>query len=67
MPRERSGFAGESAGPPALTGAFRRNHKVITLSEASISRALEDVPANQFHGAVLRVSGHCCAGDETND
>lgn len=53
----RVGFAGESACPSALIDAFHRNHKVTYLSDASASHALDDMPADDVHRAVSRISG----------
>jgi hypothetical protein len=63
-PHRPAGFAVDSAGSPTPIDAFHRDYTIKILSEASVSRALEGVPANQFHGAVSKVSGHCCDEDE---
>jgi nicotinamidase-related amidase len=52
-----AGFAGESACLSTLIDAFHRNHKVIYLYDASASHALEDVPADEIHRAVSKISG----------
>jgi nicotinamidase-related amidase len=62
-----AGFAGESACLSTLIDAFHRNHKVTYLSDASASHALEDVPADEIHRAVSKISGLYCDVYETND
>jgi nicotinamidase-related amidase len=62
-----AGFAGESACLSTLIDAFHRNHKVTYLSDASASHALEDVPPDEIHRAVSKISGLYCDGCETND
>ncbi|WP_375411924.1 cysteine hydrolase family protein [uncultured Bradyrhizobium sp.] len=62
-----AGFAGESACLSTLIDAFHRNHKVTYLSDASASHALEDVPANQIHRAVSKISGLYGDVYETDD
>jgi nicotinamidase-related amidase len=52
-----AGFAGESACLSTLIDAFHRNHKVSYLCDASASHALEDVPAEEIHRAVSKISG----------
>jgi nicotinamidase-related amidase len=51
------GFAGESACLSTLIDAFHRNHKVTYLCDASASHALDDMPADDVHRAVSRISG----------
>ncbi len=52
-----AGFAGESACLSTLIDAFHRNHKVAYLCDASASHALDDVPADEIHRAVSKISG----------
>jgi hypothetical protein len=52
-----AGFAGESAGFSTSIDAFRRNHKVTYLCDASASHTLDDMPAHETHRAVCRISG----------
>jgi nicotinamidase-related amidase len=52
-----AGFAGESACLSTLIDAFHRNHRVTYLCDASASHALEDVPADEIHRAVSKISG----------
>jgi nicotinamidase-related amidase len=52
-----AGFAGESACLSTLVDAFHRNHRVTYLCDASASHALEDVPADEIHRAVSKISG----------
>ena len=52
-----AGFAGESACLSTLVDAFHRNHRVSYLCDASASHALEDVPADEIHRAVSKISG----------
>ena len=51
------GFAGESACLSTMIDAFHRNHKVSYLCDASASHALDDMPADDVHRAVSRISG----------
>jgi nicotinamidase-related amidase len=54
------GFAGESACLSTLIDAFHRNHrnhKVTYLSDASASRALDEMSADDVHRAVSKISG----------
>jgi len=62
-----AGFAGESACLATLIDAFHRNHKVAYLCDASASHALEDVPANEIHRAVSKISGLYGDVHETTD
>lgn len=62
-----AGFAGESACLSTLIDAFHRNHKVTYLSDASASHALEDVPADEIHRVVSKISGLYCDVYGTND
>lgn len=62
-----AGFAGESACLSTLIDAFHRNHKVIYLSDASASHALEDVSADDIHRAVSKISGLYGEVYETTD
>ena len=62
-----AGFAGESACLSTLIDAFHRNHKVTYLSDASASHALDDVPADEIHRAVSKISGLYCDVYQTND
>jgi nicotinamidase-related amidase len=52
-----AGFAGETACLSTLIDAFHRNHKVTYLRDASASHALDDMPADEVHRAVSRISG----------
>jgi len=52
-----AGFAGESACLSTLIDAFHRNHKVTYLCDASASHALDDMPADDVHRAVAKISG----------
>ena len=52
-----AGFAGESACLSTLIDAFHRGHKVTYLCDASASHALDDMPADEVHRAVSRISG----------
>jgi nicotinamidase-related amidase len=52
-----AGFAGESACLSTLIDAFHRNHRVTYLCDASASHALEDVPADEIHRTVSKISG----------
>ena len=54
---ELAGCAGESACLSTLIDAFHRNHKVAYLCDASASHALDDVPADEIHRAVSKISG----------
>jgi nicotinamidase-related amidase len=62
-----AGFAGETACLSTLIDAFHRNHRVTYLSDASASHALEDVPADQIHRAVSKISGLYCDVVETEE
>jgi nicotinamidase-related amidase len=62
-----AGFAGESACLSTLIDAFHRNHKVTYLCDASASHALEDVPADDIHRAVSKISGLYGEVYETTD
>jgi nicotinamidase-related amidase len=61
------GFAGESACLSTLIDAFHRNHKVTYLCDASASHALDDMPADDVHRAVSRISGLYGEVYETTD
>ena len=52
-----AGFAGESACLSTLIDAFHRNHKVTYLCDASASHALDEMPADEVHRAVSKISG----------
>jgi nicotinamidase-related amidase len=55
-----AGFAGQSTCPSTLIDAFHRNHrnhKVSYLSDASASHALDEMPADDVHHAVSKISG----------
>jgi nicotinamidase-related amidase len=52
-----AGFAGESAFLSTLIDAFHRNHKVTYLSDASASHALDELPADDAHRALSKISG----------
>ena len=57
---ELAGFAGESACLSTLIDAFHRNHrnhKVTYPSDASASRALDEMSADDVHRAVSKISG----------
>ena len=60
-------FAGESACLSTLIDAFHRNHRVTYLCDASASHALEDVPADEIHRAVSKISGLYGEVYETTD
>jgi nicotinamidase-related amidase len=62
-----AGFAGESACLSTLIDAFHRHHKVTYLSDASASHALDDMPADQIHRAVSKISGLYGEVYETTD
>ena len=62
-----AGFAGESACLSTLIDAFHRNHRVTFLCDASASHALEDVPADEIHRAVSKISGLYGEVYETTD
>jgi nicotinamidase-related amidase len=62
-----AGFAGESACLSTLIDAFHRNHKVTYLCDASASHALDDVPADEIHRAVSKISGLYGEVYETTD
>jgi nicotinamidase-related amidase len=62
-----AGFAGESACLSTLVDAFHRNHRVTYLCDASASHALEDVPADEIHRAVSKISGLYGEVYETTD
>ncbi len=52
-----AGFAGGSACLSTLIDAFHRNHKVTYLCDASASHALDEMPADEVHRAVSKISG----------
>ena len=52
-----AGFAGESACLSTLIDAFHRNHPVTYLCDASASHTLDDMPADEVHRAVSKISG----------
>jgi nicotinamidase-related amidase len=52
-----AGFAGESACLSTLIDAFHRNHKVAYLCDASASHAFDDIPADEIHRAISKISG----------
>ncbi len=62
-----AGFAGESACLSTLIDAFHRNHRVTYICDASASHALEDVPADEIHRAVSKISGLYGEVYETTD
>jgi len=62
-----AGFAGESACLSTLIDAFHRNHKVTYLCDASASHALEEMPADDVHRAVSKISGIYAEVFETDD
>src|SRR5438128_1931298 len=62
-----AGFAGESACLSTLVDAFHRNRKVTFLCDAPASHALEEVPADEIHRAVSKISGLHGAVYETVD
>ena len=62
-----AGFAGESSCLSTLIDAFHRNHKVTFLCDASASHALEEVPADEVHRAVSKISGLYGDVHETDD
>jgi nicotinamidase-related amidase len=62
-----AGFAGESSCLSTLIDAFHRNHKVTYLCDASASHALEEVPADEIHRTVSKISGLYGDVYETDD
>ena len=62
-----AGFAAESACLSTLVDAFHRNDRVTYLCDASASHALEDVPADENHRAVSKISGLYGEVYETTD
>ncbi|MET0709802.1 MAG: isochorismatase family protein [Tardiphaga sp.] len=52
-----AGFAGESACLSTLVDAHHRKHKAVFLHDASASHQLDDVPAEDVHRAVAKISG----------
>jgi nicotinamidase-related amidase len=62
-----AGFAGESACLSTLIDAFHRNHKVTYLCDASASHALDDMPADEIHRAISKISGVYGEVYETTD
>jgi nicotinamidase-related amidase len=62
-----AGFAGESACLSTLIDAFHRNHKVTYLCDASASHALDEMPADEVHRAVSKISGVYADVFETAD
>jgi nicotinamidase-related amidase len=52
-----AGFAGESSCLSTLIDAFHRKHKVTYLCDASASHALDEMPAEDVHRAVSKISG----------
>jgi hypothetical protein len=52
-----AGFAGESACLSTLIDAFHRKHKVTYLCDASASHALDEMPAEDVHRVVSKISG----------
>jgi hypothetical protein len=51
------GFAGESPCLSTLVDGFHRNNKVTHRSDTSASDSLDDMPADDVHRAVSRISG----------
>ena len=62
-----AGFAGESACLSTLIDAYHRNHKVTYLCDASASHALDEMPADEIHRAVSKISGVYGEVYETSD
>jgi nicotinamidase-related amidase len=62
-----AGFAGESACLSTMIDAFHRNHQVTYLCDASASHTLEDMPADEVHRAVSKISGLYGEVYETTD
>ena len=62
-----AGFAGESDCLSTRIEAFHHNHRVTYLCDASASHALEDVPADEIHRAVSKISGLYGEVYETTD
>ena len=62
-----AGFAGESACLSTLIDAFHRKHNVTYLCDASASHALDDMPADEIHRAVSKISGVYGEVYETTD
>ena len=62
-----AGFAGESACLSTMIDGFHRNHKVTYLCDASASHALDEMPAEEVHRAVSKISGVYADVFETAD
>ncbi len=62
-----AGFAGESACLSTLIDAYHRDHKVTYLCDASASHALDEMPADEIHRAVSKISGVYGEVYETSD
>jgi nicotinamidase-related amidase len=62
-----AGFAGEAACLSTMIDAFHRNHKVTYLCDASASHALDEMPADDVHRAVSKISGVYADVFETAD
>jgi len=62
-----AGFAGESACLSTLIDGFHRKHNVTYLCDASASHALDDMPADEIHRAVSKISGVYGEVYETTD
>jgi len=62
-----AGFAGESACLSTLIDAFHRKHKIAYLCDASASHALDEMPADEIHRAVSKISGVYGEVYETSD
>ena len=62
-----AGFAGESACLSTLIDAYHRNHKVTYLCDASASHALDEMPADEIHRAVSKISAVYGEVYETSD
>ena len=67
-----AGFAGEQACLSTLTDAFHRNHEVTNLCDTSrwdllASHALDEMPADDVHRAISKISGIYAEVFETDD
>lgn len=61
-----AGFAGESACIATIIDAFHRNHRVIYLSDASGSHALEGFDSDLSHQMVEKLSDLYCSTMKTH-
>ena len=61
----RAGFAGKSSCLSTLTDAFHRKQRVTYFCDASASHALDELPADEVHRAVSKISGVYAEACET--